>query len=373
MSLYKRGDVYWYEFVFCGQRIRESTKQGNKRVAMEMQAARRTELAKGTVGIHSRKPAPTLRDFAPRIIEAIENQCADKPHTVSFYKAKLRKLLAHEPLAGSKVDAIDESVIERYIQARVRSKSRYGRPLSPASVNRELATLRRVLRLAHEWKEIQRVPKIKLLRGERNREFVLPASQESEYLEACPEPLKHIAPLLLDTGLRISEALSLEWPQVHLKPASRAKFGYLTVLSRKAKGRKSRNVPLSERVVAILSSFSASARPSGLVFHRADNRPFSGSKLDQQHERVRKTLKLSREFVLHSLRHTFGTRLGESGADAFTIMRLMGHSSVTVSQQYVHPSPEALELAFERLTVMNRGKLLPDSPTAPNGSIQDAL
>jgi site-specific recombinase XerD len=37
-----------------------------------------------------------------------------------------------------------------------------------------------------------------------------------------------------------------------------------------------------------------------------------------------------------------GTRLGESGADAFTIMRVMGHSTVTVSQKYVHPSPEAL-------------------------------
>jgi len=58
------------------------------------------------------------------------------------------------------------------------------------------------------------------------------------------------------------------------------------------------------------------------------------------------------------LRATFvtshvGTRLGEAGAGAFTIMRLMGHSTVTVSQRYVHPSPEAVELAFERLTAMN--------------------
>jgi len=47
------------------------------------------------------------------------------------------------------------------------------------------------------------------------------------------------------------------------------------------------------------------------------------------------------------------TRLGESGADAFTIMRIAGHSSVTVSQRYVHPSPESLERAFERLDTMN--------------------
>jgi hypothetical protein len=50
------------------------------------------------------------------------------------------------------------------------------------------------------------------------------------------------------------------------------------------------------------------------------------------------------------------TRLGESGADAFTIMRIAGQSSVTVSQRYVHPTPEGLERAFERLQTLNRVK-----------------
>ena len=54
--------------------------------------------------------------------------------------------------------------------------------------------------------------------------------------------------------------------------------------------------------------------------------------------------------------HTFGTRLGESRADAFTIMKLMGHSSVTVSQRYVHPSPETMERAVERLEALNERK-----------------
>jgi integrase len=70
------------------------------------------------------------------------------------------------------------------------------------------------------------------------------------------------------------------------------------------------------------------------------------SGVNHAHERVREILKWPAEFVMHSLRHTFGTRLGESGADAFTIMRLMGHSSVTVSQRYVHPTPVTQENAF---------------------------
>ena len=79
--------------------------------------------------------------------------------------------------------------------------------------------------------------------------------------------------------------------------------------------------------------------------------------LGQQQSRVRAALKFPADFVLHSLRHTFGTRLGEAGADAFTIMRLMGHSTVTVSQRYVHPSPEAVELAFGRLMALNLQKV----------------
>ena len=47
------------------------------------------------------------------------------------------------------------------------------------------------------------------------------------------------------------------------------------------------------------------------------------------------------------------TRLGESGVDAFTIMRIAGHSTIVVSQRYVHPSSEAIENVVERLEALN--------------------
>lgn len=97
---------------------------------------------------------------------------------------------------------------------------------------------------------------------------------------------------------------------------------------------------------------------------KVPGKPLLVTSLDHQHNDVRALLKLPIDFVVHSLRHTFGTRLGESGADAFTIMRIMGHSGVTISQRYVHPSPESLELAFERLDEINqrRRKKLQDIP-----------
>jgi len=84
---------------------------------------------------------------------------------------------------------------------------------APGSIDRELATtLRRLLRPAHEWKEISRVPRVRLLRGERTREVVLSHAQERVFLAACPPPLADVAVLLLDTGLRLGEAASLERP-----------------------------------------------------------------------------------------------------------------------------------------------------------------
>ncbi len=223
------------------------------------------------------------------------------------------------------------------------------------------------MRLAYDWKVIDRVPRIKLLREEKNRESILPHDLESTCLAARPQPLSNVATLLLDTGLRLGEALSLHWAQVKLEPARGAKFGYLTIFSGEAKSRKARTVPLSLRAVEILRQHKPGR--SGLVFHHENGTPLQASLLGQQQKRVRESQKLPADFVLHSLRHTFGTRLGEAGADAFTIMRLMGHSTVTVSQPYVHSSPEAVELAFGRLMALNLQKVGTNLGTVPHRRI----
>jgi integrase len=354
MGVYKRGNVWWYKFNWNGVTVRASTKATNKRTAEQIEAAKKTALAKGEVNIQERKRVPTLREFSKDFERAIETQCAEKPRTIEFYLSRVKQLLKAE-FADRPLNVIDEGAVEKYRQVRAAKISRLGRILSPGSINRELATLRRMMRLAYEWKVIDRVPRVKLLRGEKNRESILPHDREAVYLAALPHPLSDAATVLLDTGLRLGELLSLDWAQVKIEPANGARFGYLTVLSGKAKNKKSRNIPLSLRVVEILKLWEP--KRAGLVFHRADGKPLQASLLGQQQKRVRELLKFPADFVLHSLRHTFGTRLGEAGADAFTIMRLMGHSTVTVSQRYVHPSPEAVELAFGRLMALNLQKV----------------
>ena len=165
-----------------------------------------------------------------------------------------------------------------------------------------------------------------------------------------------------DTGLGVGKAMNLEWPDVHLPPAAGAALGYLKVLARHSKNSKTRNVPLTDRAGKVVKNRKPAK--AGDVFHRGEGQPIYQTWLNQQHSELRTLLKLPLEFVPHSFRHTYGTRLGESGADAFTIMRLMGHSRVTVSQKYVHPSPETMERAVQRLQALNQGKWGPQASEA---------
>jgi len=67
--IYKRGKIYWYKFMWNGALVRESTKQGNDKVARQMESAHRTKLAKGEVGIREKKPVPTLSEFIEKRLE----------------------------------------------------------------------------------------------------------------------------------------------------------------------------------------------------------------------------------------------------------------------------------------------------------------
>ncbi len=352
MAIFKRGSVYYFEFVHGGRRYCRSTKVKNQRVAEDIERAYRTALAKGDVGIVERKKVPTFQDFAKVFMDAIRVRSADKPATVSFYADRTTRLLKYRPLREARLDAIDEALIERYVTAR-------RAVVKPASCNRELATLRRALRLAEEWNVIVKAPRVRLLKGERQRTFVLNHEEEGKYLAACPPLLRDVASVMLDTGLRIGELLNLRWEDIRFEPTGSAKFGSVKVRVGKSQNAQ-RTLSLTARASSVLfSRRKVSTSPFAFPGKRPDA-PILVTSLNHLHSRVREPLvdgkkvqAFPAEFVLHGLRHTFLTRLGEAGTDAFTIMRLAGHSSVTVSQRYVHPTLDSCETAFERLEAFN--------------------
>ena len=105
--IYKRGEVYWYKFMWKGKLIRESTKQGNDKVARQMESAHRTSLAKGEVGIREKKPASILAEFCEKRFEPwAKAQFSSRPKTWLWYRNGVRRLRSFAPLASLPLNKI---------------------------------------------------------------------------------------------------------------------------------------------------------------------------------------------------------------------------------------------------------------------------
>jgi hypothetical protein len=148
MSIFKRGNVYWFHFLHEGQHIQKSTGQGNPRVARQMEAAFRTALVKGELGITERKPVPTLAEFIEARFRPWAQATFEKasPKTwTGWYRTQLANIQDYSALARLRLDAItSEHAADD--AAHLQTKG-----WLPSSVNSSLRVLRRVLRLAVEW------------------------------------------------------------------------------------------------------------------------------------------------------------------------------------------------------------------------------
>src|SRR5579864_7934492 len=120
MSIYKRGEVYWYKFMWQGGLVRESTKQGNDKVARQMESAHRTSLAKGEVGIREKKPAPSLVEFIDKRFEpwAKARFKSNVPETWRWYRTAMRAVLKYKPLASATLDKITSESISEFAAHR---------------------------------------------------------------------------------------------------------------------------------------------------------------------------------------------------------------------------------------------------------------
>jgi integrase len=334
--------------------IRESTKQRNDKVARQMESAHRTSLAKGEVGLRDKKPSVTLAEFIDNRFEPWAKATFEKasPKTwLDWYRVGLRAIKSYKPLADSKLDEITSEALADF------AAHRQGKGLQASTINSSLRVVRRVLRLAVDWGASESSPKIKFLAGERHRERVVTPQEEAKYLTVAPEPIASVAAVLCDTGLRPAECFRLRWEAITWMNGRNG-----TLLVRHGKTAAARRVlPMTPRVRGILEArWQSAGKPEEGWVWDAPTRSghIESSSLKRQHARAFKTLaeeaaknneKAIRPFVLYNLRHTFLTRLGESGCDAWTLAWIAGHSNVSMSSRYVHPSEDAVLTAMAKL------------------------
>lgn len=335
--IYKRGKFYWYKFMWQGSLVRESTKQGNDKVARSMESAHRTSLAKGEVGIREKKAVPTLKEFLKQaFLPYVETRHSTKPNTLRYYTDGSAMLTKSE-LAGMRVDELTDQHAQQF--------ARQHAGLSPSGINRGLRTLRRALNLAFQWKSLDRPVKVALATGERQRDRVLNESEVKKYLDACPQPWKDCATIILDEGFRPSEVFALRWSHVFFNEDG---TGLIQVVEGKSKAAH-RILPMTPRVYELLwgRRESSSNASEGWIFPSSSEcGHFNGDAAKDQHKKALTDSSVE-PFVPYTLRHTALTKLGEkAGGDVFVLARIAGHSSITVTQRYIHPQADAVNRVF---------------------------
>ncbi len=349
MSIYKRGAIYWYKFMWQGLLIRESTKQGNDKQARKMEAAHKTRLADGLVGIREKRQRVTLADFIMRRFEPwARSSFTEKSQTwKSWYSPSIHAIQNCRAFCGREISEVTSEHIAEFA-GWLRNKG-----LQPVSVNARLRLVNRVFHLAVEWRVLEHAPKVKFLPGVRHRERVLTPAEEAKYLASVSPLLMSVATVLIDTGMRPEECFRQRWEHVTWV---NGRHGSLLVTHGKTATAR-RMLPMTPRVRAVLESqWQGLGSPEdGWVWPAPTaSGHMEPSTIKKQHKNG---LRLSgvRPFVLYTLRHTFLTRLGASGCDAWTLARIAGHSSISISQRYVHPAEDAVLNAMERFGGHNSG------------------
>lgn len=339
MSVFKRGGVYWYNFVFQGQRIRESTGLTNKTAAGRAESIRKSGLAEGRAGIVRHEPRPTFEDFVRQeFLPWCKKEHEAHPRTHTRYEQCTKPLIA--ALGKLRLDMITSGHVEKFKVSR-------GGEISAAGVNRELAVLRLLLNLAVRQELLARNPVngVRFLPEGPGSMRIVSHEEEKRYLEASHPTLRDVGTLIIETGMCPEEVFTIRKENVHLSKK------YLFVPSGKTTFRR-RNFPLTDRTVELLKRRLAACEGAYLFAHRLDpNRPMID--VHKVHHQTVKAANIRPAFRLYDLRHTFGSRMAMAGVDLPTLKELMGHSTITTTMRYVHPTPEHKRAAVDKLERFN--------------------
>lgn len=203
--------------------------------------------------------------------------------------------------------------------------------------------------MAYQWGKIDKPCKVALVAGEHQRDRVLSQSETASYLAACPQPWRDCATIILDEGLRPGEVFALRWPHVLMNDDG---TGLIQIVTGKSKAAR-RVLPMTRRVYELLRArHTATSHPEdGWIFPAPCNpdKHITDGFTKFQHRKALDDSKVT-DFVPYVLRHTALTRLGEAArGDVFVLARIAGHSSITITQRYVHPQAHAISRVFSQV------------------------
>lgn len=155
-----------------------------------------------------------------------------------------------------------------------------------------------------------------------------------------------ICTLMLDSGLRLHEVVTLSLDRLHIDE------GYAIV---NGKGNRQRVVPLGYHSRRLLLRY-LSRRPSSVqgnaVFLQKDLSPVTDNTLQLLFRRLKKQAGIPR-LRAHLLRHTFATRYLENGGDLYTLQTILGHTSLEMVKRYVHFTPRKMQSTYVKFSPLD--------------------
>lgn len=238
---------------------------------------------------------------------------------------------------GCKLSEITRDKVEHV------SKIKEAQNVTPATINRLLATIRSILRKAErEWEWIERAPVIRMRKEDNKRIRWLTAQQAQCLLQTLPPHLADMAAFTLATGLRRSNVTQLQWSEVDLTQH------HAWVRPDQAKGKKAIPVPLNADAMAILRK-RLGKHPQFVFTYK--NEPINQCST----KAWRKALQRAgiENFRWHDLRHTWASWHIQSGSSLHELQQLGGWRSYDMVLRYAHLEGRQLKQAAERVHVTN--------------------
>jgi integrase len=346
MTLYWRGEEWWYHFWHQGQHIQQRTRTANKKEARNKESVHRAQLL---VGNRRAIPEenPTFAGFADHYLKYSE---ANKScYGVEFYYVDRTLVPFFGDLTLNKINPLR---VELFKQKRLKDG------LKKSSINREVGLLKSMLATAVKWQLIEKngAKEAKLFRlDDPSADRVLSYDEEDKLLSACDRPeLLHRAPHLksiilvaLYTGLRRGEILRLRWADIDFEQ------DVLIVRRSKTESGRGRRVNLNSKLREILLGLCQEKCGEWLF---PSPKRFQTPGESQRHiadikNAFRRAIRLAgiQPITFHQLRHTFCSRLANAGIPLPIIQDLAGHASIMMTRRYTHPSSDLKQKAVETL------------------------
>jgi integrase len=324
MSLMKRGDVYWMFLNRGGIRYQKSTGTNNFRQATKIEQRFREELNLKRHQLVEPRPEMTVGELW--ILFLAEGDCK------AWHKDRMKVLFHY--WGATPIGRIHKSMVADYRRGRHAAKI-----VTDTTINRDLEALRHILFWAVEEGLLTSNPLkgMHLTPERRKPRSILGLDEEPKLLSAAAPHLRSIIVMALDTGMRRGELLNQLWEHVDFNR------NLLFVTRSKTAGGEGREIPFTARVHDLLL---AVRREDGLLF-TFKSKPIRIIKTAWRAAVRRAGIRYLR---FHDLRHTFNSRLMESGVIQDVRKVLMGHSSgEDINDRYTHVELPAKREAVRKL------------------------